>query len=80
MNKINIVSARGAFEKLYPGDSKRWKIEAFASVVRDMDDKLLTNLVCIGDSMIEIEAAQALAHKFNYSFIKKLNLHNISYT
>jgi hypothetical protein len=77
LNKVNIISARGAYEKLYPGDTKRWKIEAFMSIVNGMDHKVLTNVVCIGDSMIEIEAAQALAYKFNYSYIKTIKLQEI---
>jgi hypothetical protein len=34
------------------------------------DKRLVTNLICIGDSIIEMEAAHILASKFNQSVIK----------
>ena len=29
---IKIVSARYEYEELYPGDAKRWKVEAFSQI------------------------------------------------
>ena len=42
-----------------------WKIKAFIDMVKSIDCSLVTNIVCVGDSFIEIEAAKALASKFN---------------
>ena len=47
-----------------------WKIKAFIDMVKSIDCSLVTNIVCVGDSFIEIEAAKALASKFNQAYIK----------
>jgi hypothetical protein len=70
LNKVNIVSARGEFERLHPGDSRQWKISAFLDMINNTDTRLITNLICIGDSIIEMEAAHILASKFNQAFVK----------
>ena len=49
-----------------------WKIKA----VNDLREKfnfekcLLTNIICLGDSMLEIEAGRFLANHFQEAFIK----------
>ena len=50
-----------------------WKIKAFIDMVKSIDCSLVTNIVCVGDSFIEIEAAKALASKFNQAYIKCVN-------
>ncbi len=70
MDKVTIVSARGEFESLYPGDSRMWKIQAFLKMTNTLDTSLVTNLICLGDSFIEMEAAHILASKFSQAFIK----------
>jgi hypothetical protein len=70
LSEITIVSARGQFEKLHPGDSRQWKIQAFLDMLKTMDIDLVTNLICLGDSIIEMEAAHILASKFTHAYIK----------
>lgn len=70
LSKIHIISARGEFEKKHPGDSRQWKILTFLKMVKIIDTKLVTNLICLGDSLIEMEAAHILASKFSHAFIK----------
>lgn len=72
LNKVKIVSARGEFEKKLPGDSRQWKIQTFLKTVEDFDKNLITNLICLGDSVIEIEAAHILASKFSQAYIKTI--------
>lgn len=72
IKKINIVSARGEHEKEHPGDSRMWKIQAFLNMQKDFDSGLITNIICLGDSFIEMEAAQVLAGKFSKAFIKSV--------
>jgi hypothetical protein len=72
LHKVTIVSARGEFEKIHPGDSRQWKISAFLDMLHKNDTNLVTNLICIGDSVIEMEAAHILASKFNQAFIKTI--------
>ena len=72
LDKIEIVSARGEYEKLYPGNSRQWKIEAFLRLQKTVDLKLVTNLICLGDSLFEMEAGRILASKFTEAFIKTI--------
>jgi len=70
LSKLNILSARGEFEKKFPGDSRQWKILTFLRLLKIMDTNLLTNFICLGDSLIEMEAAHIFASKFAKIFIK----------
>jgi len=77
LNNIKIISARGKFEKRYPGDNKQWKIQAFLEMLNIVDTNLVTNLICLGDSTIEMEAAHILASKFTQAFIKTVKFKEI---
>ena len=70
--KIKIISARGEYEKIYPGNSRQWKIQAFLYLLNYVDVKLVTNIICIGDSLFEMEAGRILASKFTEAFIKTI--------
>ena len=72
LNKIKIISARGEWERDFPGDIKSWKIQAFLSLTNKLDVKLVTNIICLGDSMFEIEAGRILWRKFSEAFIKTI--------
>jgi hypothetical protein len=72
LKQVTIVSARGEYEKLYPGDSRQWKILAFLEMLKNFDNSLVTNLICLGDSVIEMEAAHILASKFSHAYIKTI--------
>ena len=72
LSKVTIISARGEYESLFPGDSRMWKIQAFLKMQKSLDVNLVTNLICVGDSFIEMEAAHILASKFSQAFIKTI--------
>ena len=72
LSKIKIISARGEYEKIYPGNSRQWKIQAFLTLLNYVDVKLVTNIICIGDSLFEMEAGRILASKFTEAFIKTI--------
>ena len=72
LDKIKIVSARGEYEKAYPGNSRQWKIEAFLMLQNSVDVKLVTNIICLGDSLFEMEAGRILASRFTEAFIKTI--------
>ena len=72
LEKIKIISARGLYEKIYPGNSRQWKIEAFLNLKKHVNMKLVTNIICIGDSLFEMEAGRILASKFSEAFIKTI--------
>ena len=70
--KIQIISARGEWEKVYPGDSRKWKIQTFLSLQDRLNKKLVTNIICLGDSLFEIEAGRVLANCFKEAFVKTI--------
>ena len=72
LEKIKIISARGQYEKVFPGNSRQWKIEAFLNLQKNLDITLVTNIICLGDSLFEMEAGRILASKFTEAFIKTI--------
>ena len=70
--KIKIISARGEFEKVYPGDSRKWKLQTFLSLEKRLNTKLVTNIICLGDSLFEIEAGRVLGNQFKEAFVKTI--------
>ena len=72
LEKIKIIYAKEKYEKIFPGNAKQWKIEAFSSLQNNFDKKLVTNIICIGDSLFEMEAGKILASKFKQAYIKSI--------
>ena len=67
---VTIISARTRYEKLYPRNYQKWKVEAFLDTRKDMDTDAITNLIALGDNVFEIEAAYILGAQFKNAFIK----------
>lgn len=65
-----MISARTKYEKLFPKNYQKWKVEAFMETRRDMDDHAITNLVALGDNNFEIEAAYILGGQYKNAYIK----------
>lgn len=72
LDQIEIISARGEFERFYPGESKQWKIKSFLKLLNKYDTSLVINFICLGDSMIEIEASKIFASNFCESYLKTI--------
>ena len=72
LKKIEIISAREKFEKKYPNESNKWKIETFLYLKKRINDDLITNIICVGDSIFEMEAGKILASKFIHAVIKTI--------
>ena len=70
LTKIKIISAREEYEYLFPDDPRMWKIQSFLNMQKFFNSNLVTNIICLGDSFIEIEAGKILASKFNQAYIK----------
>jgi len=70
--KVKIISARKGYESRYPSNVGRWKMEAFLSIKRYFESEVITNIICIGDQLTEIDAAYLLAQQFNRSIIKTI--------
>ena len=72
LNKIKIISSRGLYEEKFPKEFKKWKSMAFNEIIQNYDKILPTNIMCMGDSAHEIEAAHGLAVNFPNGFIKAI--------
>ena len=74
LKKIEIISARSEYEDKFPGDSRRWKIQTFLNLQKKLklNLQLVTNIICLGDSVFEMEAGRILASKFTQAFIKTI--------
>lgn len=72
LSKVRIISARDEYEEKYPGESRKWKIQTFCNLQKEMNVRLVTNIICIGDSVFEMEAGRVLATKFNQAYIKTI--------
>jgi hypothetical protein len=70
LNKITIISARSKYEAHFPRDVQQWKLHAFLETQQNIDEAMMTNIVALGDSMMEIDAAHHLSLKFQKSLIK----------
>mmetsp|Transcript_8857 Transcript_8857/g.9970 ORF Transcript_8857/g.9970 Transcript_8857/m.9970 type:complete len:334 (+) Transcript_8857:34-1035(+) len=67
---IPIVSARAEYGEMYPDDPKRWKADTFLDIARSFDTTILTNILCFGDSEIEMEAASNMSKSFKQAVLK----------
>ena len=72
LSKIKIISARALYDKKYPNNYKTWKNMAFNDIIKNYDLTLPSNIICMGDSTYEIEAAHGLSNKFQEGFIKAI--------
>lgn len=64
LDKITIISARTKYEPHFPGEVNKWKLNAFLETQNKLDEALITNIIALGDSMMEIDAAHHLALRF----------------
>ena len=74
LKQIKIVSARGLYEKRLPGDYRQWKSKAFIDAVlkSNIDLNKTANILCFGDSIIELEASHQLKEIFADGYIKTI--------
>ena len=71
-NKIRIISARDAYENEFPNQTKFWKLAVFMDIANLYNKNLVTNIISIGDSSIENEAASKLSYLFTECYIKTI--------
>ena len=72
--QATIISARGLYEKRLPGDMRQWKIKAFKVAIDSLNIRrsIPTNIICFGDSNIEIEASYYLKDSFANAYLKTI--------
>lgn len=72
IDQIEVISARKDYEEKYPDDTKLWKIGAFLNLKKRLNEDLITNILCLGDSVFEMEAGKILASNFIHAIIKTI--------
>ncbi|KAF4682670.1 hypothetical protein FOZ60_010259 [Perkinsus olseni] len=72
LRKVRIISARTEHERQFPGDYHQWKISAFLSVRQALNSQVITNLVSLGDSNIEMDAIHVMGSEFSQALIKTI--------
>mmetsp|Transcript_43172 Transcript_43172/g.101479 ORF Transcript_43172/g.101479 Transcript_43172/m.101479 type:complete len:436 (+) Transcript_43172:91-1398(+) len=78
LNQIRVVSARRKFEYSFPGDPFAWKREAFREVLANRRNGLYgLNLVVLGDSPAEMEAAQTSTMGMSNALVKTVKFKDI---
>lgn len=64
LTKITIISARSRFERTFPGEVPKWKVHAFLETQGHLTNGNIKNIIALGDSMMELDAAHQLALTF----------------
>eukprot|EP01071_Lankesteria_metandrocarpae_P002168 Lankesteria_metandrocarpae@DN2130_c0_g1_i2.p1 len=72
LEKITIISARERFEPSFPGDYHRWKIHAFLEVQQSLNNQIITNLISLGDSTMEMEAVLVMGKECARALVKTI--------
>ena len=82
LNKIKIYSAKALFSKNYPGDPIQWKMRAYKYVIEknNINTRIVSNIICFGDSIIDLEAMESLRYIFNSCYIKVIKFGSIRKT
>jgi len=70
LERVHVVSARSLCESRYPNEVSKWKTETFLELQRKLDPHAVTNVVALGDSPLEMEAAAAMTEKFEQAVVK----------
>jgi hypothetical protein len=73
LKDVRVISARSTYEDECTGSSE-WKNRAFLELGKHIDPQTITNLVSVGDSTFEMDAAYALGQQFSHSVIKTVKL------
>jgi len=74
LEKVRVISARSKYESQFPCQVSEWKVEAFLDVQRTLNSQIITNLISIGDSNFEMDAAHVMATQFDNAVIKTVKL------
>ena len=61
LKKVKIISARGEYEGKFPGNFEQWKVHAFLNTEKSLSPEVITNIIALGDSHVEMVAAHHLA-------------------
>lgn len=66
LKKVRVISARQESESKFPGNYEQWKVHTFVSMEKYLTPEVITNIIALGDSHVEMVAAHHLASYFSY--------------
>jgi hypothetical protein len=76
LRQVPIVSARGDHGKDFPADMARWKEQAFLALQKRLSPTVPLNLISLGDSPWDMDAAHSLGERFEEAWVKTVKLAN----
>jgi|Transcript_2530 phosphoglycolate phosphatase-like HAD superfamily hydrolase len=74
LQKVDIISARSTQESQGCGNVNEWKVRAFLALGNKLNSNKITNLISVGDSSHELEAANALSATSAKGLLKIIKL------
>lgn len=72
LDKCEIISARDRYEKRFPKKCQKWKNMAFEDIFENFPDDSHLNVISMGDSLFEVNAARAVMRKFPEAILKTI--------
>ncbi|KAF8822249.1 hypothetical protein IE077_000712 [Cardiosporidium cionae] len=72
LEKIPVISARHFYENEFPGNYHEWKVRAFKYVREELNSQIITNLISVGDSNIEMDAVHVMGKEFEQALVKTI--------
>lgn len=57
ISSVTVISARTKFEEMFPNEYHQWKMHAFLETLDVLELGAVTNLIALGDSHMELDAA-----------------------
>eukprot|EP00930_Biecheleria_cincta_P063220 TRINITY_DN48720_c0_g1_i1.p1 TRINITY_DN48720_c0_g1~~TRINITY_DN48720_c0_g1_i1.p1 ORF type:complete len:415 (-),score=61.43 TRINITY_DN48720_c0_g1_i1:96-1298(-) len=73
---MEIISARQRYERDFPNDISEWKAKTFLEIQKRKPEAI-TNLVSVGDSPYEIDAALAIGELFPQAVVKTVKFREL---
>mmetsp|Transcript_30272 Transcript_30272/g.77408 ORF Transcript_30272/g.77408 Transcript_30272/m.77408 type:complete len:322 (-) Transcript_30272:306-1271(-) len=74
LKKVPIISARSRFEPHFPHSTAEWKVQALLEVQQQLNEDAIANVISVGDSVFEIEAARIMGQQFAGAAVKTVKL------
>mmetsp|Transcript_87653 Transcript_87653/g.151860 ORF Transcript_87653/g.151860 Transcript_87653/m.151860 type:complete len:538 (+) Transcript_87653:95-1708(+) len=72
LQRVKVLSARSRYEAEYPDEVDQWKTRTFLELQQQLDSQVITNLVSVGDSFFEREAAMKMGREFAEVVVKTI--------
>jgi len=70
LQKVPVISAHERYAGMFPNEPSKWKTHAFLEVQRQLDSQVITNLISLGSSDSDMEAAHVMAKEFAQAIVK----------